>query len=59
MKCLNPCCEYVKTRVINSRKTEEGKKYYEEDIVLNAINAILRLKFLLILVIRMHKKELH
>jgi transcriptional repressor NrdR len=26
MKCLNPFCEYPKTRVINSRKTEQGKK---------------------------------
>ncbi|MDQ8039646.1 MAG: hypothetical protein REH83_04495 [Rickettsiella sp.] len=26
MKCLNPFCEYIKTRVINSRKTEKGKK---------------------------------
>jgi len=26
MKCLNPHCDYAKTRVINSRKTEEGKK---------------------------------
>lgn len=26
MKCLNPLCEYAKTRVINSRKTEQGKK---------------------------------
>ena len=26
MKCLNPVCEYTKTRVINSRKKEEGKK---------------------------------
>jgi hypothetical protein len=40
-------------------KQRREKKYYEEDIVLNVINAILRLKFLLILVIPMHKKELH
>lgn len=26
MKCLNPCCAYTKTRVINSRKMEEGKR---------------------------------
>jgi len=26
MKCLNPFCEYAKTRVINSRRSEEGKK---------------------------------
>lgn len=26
MKCLNPFCEYPKTRVINSRKTEQGKE---------------------------------
>jgi transcriptional regulator NrdR family protein len=26
MKCFNPFCEYAKTRVVNSRKTEEGKK---------------------------------
>lgn len=26
MKCLNPCCEYVKTLVVNSRKADKGKK---------------------------------
>lgn len=26
MRCLNPCCEYSKTRVVNSRKMAEGKK---------------------------------
>ncbi len=55
MKCLNPRCDYAKTRVINSRRTEEGRKkklfgssfrvFYAEDIVQNAINVIPRLKY--------------
>ena len=26
MKCLNPLCDYEKTHVINSRRTEQGEK---------------------------------
>lgn len=59
MMCLNPLCEYTKTHVVNSRKTHKGKKSYAEDIALNVIIVIPRLRSFLILAIPVRKKWLH